>query len=107
MLGYVYSTVLKLGDRYRDVLIYPIGKSEVSFVPILLRVIPALRLISSSQHPSGIGWRMLLVGLCRHFVFVVKLFRVRFDLPGLTLYYLSPWQNVPSTVSLLSFSLSR
>ena len=60
--------VLKLGDPYRDVLRYRISKSEISLVPLLLRVIPVLRLNSSSRHHSDIGWPMLLVGLCRLFV---------------------------------------
>ena len=61
--------VLKLGDRYRDVLPYGIEKGEIPLVSILLRAIPVLRLNSSSRHHSDIDRRMLLVGLCRHFVF--------------------------------------
>ena len=80
--------VPKVGDRDRDVLPYPIAKSEISLVPLLLRVVPNLRLNISSWHHSDIGWGILSVGLCRRFVFVIKLFRVRFGLRRLTLYYL-------------------
>ena len=88
MFGYLQLMDLKLGDRYRDVLPYRISKSKFSLFPKLLRVFPVLRLNSSSGYHSHMGWRMRLVGLCRHFVFAIKLYQVRFDLRRLTLYYL-------------------
>ena len=46
---------------------------------------------------------MLFVRLCCRFLFAIKLFRVRFDLRRLLLYYLGLKQNVPVIVILLSF----
>ena len=99
--------VPKLDGRYIGVLLCRIIRKETSLTHILLLIVLNLRWSNSFWRRSGIYCRILLIVLCRHFVFAIKLFRVGFCLCRLPLYYRGLPQNVLNMKFLFSFSFLR